>query len=229
MKEINFIPDWYKSGRKKQIGYRMQYIVIGSIFAVMLVWNVVTSRSVSKAHALLDIPEAERQIQESSSSEYAELTADIDRLKRQASVIEEIDSRISLANILGETSFLIDEKIMLTKLDIFAQKFDLPTKGNGTSGGSVLRKANFASSSGGVSLSGDMRFAVVVKGFAAKPTDVADLVLKFEKSKYFCQVIPSYSRNKVVRRQRTGSKAENCQVCEFEINCYIADYKVEQR
>ena len=229
MKEINFIPDWYKSGRKKQMGYRMQYIVIGSIFAVMLFWNVITSRSISKAHASLDITESERQIQESSSSEYAELTSDIDRLKRQATIIEEIDSRILLADILAETSFLIDEKIMLTELNIFAQKFDLPTKGNNTLGGAVLRKANFASSVGGVTLSGDMRFAIVVKGFAAKPADVADLILKFEKSKYFCQVIPSYSRNKVVMRQRTGSKGENCQVCEFEINCYIADYKVEQK
>ena len=229
MKEINFIPDWYKSSRKKQMGYRMQYIVIGSIFAMMFVWNVVTSRSVSKAHASLGMSESERQIQESSSSEYAELTADIDRLQRQASIIEEIDSRISLADILAEASFLIDEKIMLTELDVFAQKFDLPTKGGIASGGSVLRKANFSSSPGNITLSGDMRFAITVKGFAAKPADVADLVLKFEKSNHFCQVIPSYSRNKVVRRRGTNSKAENCQVCEFEINCYIADYKVEQK
>ena len=228
MKEIDFIPDWYKSGRKKQIGYRMQYVVIGSIFAVMLVWNVVTSRSVSKAHASLGTSDSELKIQESSSSEYAELTADISSLQRQASIINEIDSRISLADVLAETSFLIDEKIMLTELNLFSQKFDLSTKGK-TSGGAVLRKANFASSSRGITLAGDMRFAVVIKGFAAKPADVADLICKFEESKYFCQVIPSYSRNKEVRRRRAGSKQESLQVCEFEINCYIADYKVEQK
>jgi len=229
MKEINFIPDWYKSGRKKQLGYRMQYIVVGSIFAVMLFWNVVTSRSVTKAHASLDMSEAEHQIQEASSSEYAKLATDISRLQRQASVIEEIDSRILLADVLAEASFLIDEKIMLTELDIFTQKFDLPTTGNSNTGGSVLRKANFSSSSGGVTLTGDIRFAVVVKGFAAKPADVADLICKFEESKYFCQVIPSYSRNKDVRRSQAGARQENCQVCEFEIKCYIADYKVQQK
>ena len=51
MKEIDFLPEWYKSGRRRQVNYRAQYIILSGVFAVMMVWNYVSATSVSKVRA----------------------------------------------------------------------------------------------------------------------------------------------------------------------------------
>ena len=53
MKEIDFLPEWYKSGRRRKITYRTQYVVLGGIFAIMMVWNFFAAGSVSRAEAEL--------------------------------------------------------------------------------------------------------------------------------------------------------------------------------
>jgi hypothetical protein len=35
MKEIDFLPEWYKNGRRRRMRYRTQYAVLGCIFVVM--------------------------------------------------------------------------------------------------------------------------------------------------------------------------------------------------
>jgi len=44
-----------------------------------------------------------------------------------------------------------------------------------------------------------------------------------EDSPYFCQVIPSFSRNRRIRTERRVI-GEDYQVSEFEIICYLANY-----
>ena len=53
MKEIDFLPEWYRSGRQRQMRYRTQYIALGGIFAVMMVWNLVCICSLSSAKTQL--------------------------------------------------------------------------------------------------------------------------------------------------------------------------------
>jgi hypothetical protein len=92
---------------------------------------------------------------------------------------------------------------------------------------------------------GDVRFKVVMSGVAADGRDVAALTCKLEDSPYFCQVVPSFSRNAKISIKSDSSlhaetdvvegtvetknrvrKAEgNIQVSEFEINCYLANYR----
>ena len=51
MKEIDFLPEWYKSDKRRQVSYRTQYIAISSVFAVMMLWGFISTRSISKARA----------------------------------------------------------------------------------------------------------------------------------------------------------------------------------
>jgi len=46
MKEIDFLPKWYKSGRRRQISYRTQYVGLAGIFLLMNVRNLAASRSI---------------------------------------------------------------------------------------------------------------------------------------------------------------------------------------
>jgi len=50
------------------------------------------------------------------------------------------------------------------------------------------------------------------------------LICKLDDSPYFCQVVPSFSRNKKMK-VGTGLAGENFQVSEFEISCYLANYR----
>ena len=51
MKDIDFLPEWYKSGIRREVSYRTQYIAMGGIFLAMAVWSLATSHSISKARA----------------------------------------------------------------------------------------------------------------------------------------------------------------------------------
>jgi hypothetical protein len=36
MKEIDFLPEWYRDGKRRESHYRTQYLAIGCLFAVMV-------------------------------------------------------------------------------------------------------------------------------------------------------------------------------------------------
>ncbi|MHC4426267.1 MAG: hypothetical protein ACYSYV_09240, partial [Planctomycetota bacterium] len=160
--------------------------------------------------------------------------------------IEEIDSKIDVASILGEMSFLIDEKTVLSKVEFVAEKFvDRQEAKSSPRARAVVRAVRGKSGEKRDLPLGNVRFKVVIAGVAADAGDVAALTCKLEDSPYFCQVVPSFSRNAKIRiegasllrteidvEERTpktkGSvreAGENIQVSEFEINCYLANYR----
>ncbi len=53
MKEIDFLPTWYKRGRRRQIGHRTKYVNLVGIFVVMTVWNFIATHLLAKATAKL--------------------------------------------------------------------------------------------------------------------------------------------------------------------------------
>ena len=113
MKEIDFLPEWYKSGKRRQVSYRTQYIAISSVFVVMMVWSFITTRSISKSQAQID-QMATRQAQAKKiSAKFAGLEDEIRALRKKAEYIQEIDSKIDVASVLAEISFLIDEKSLM--------------------------------------------------------------------------------------------------------------------
>jgi len=187
---------------------------------VMMVWSFVAGHSISKATAEL-AEEAARQAEvESASREFAAVKSEVTRLQEKVKSIEEIDSRIDVASVLAEVSFLIDEKIVLNKVEFGAERF--AGKQEGRPGrGSAVRAARAEFGGKGAPLLGDVRFKVVIGGVAADAGNVAALICKLEDSPYFCQVYPSFSRNKKIK-VRAG---EDLQVSEFEISCYLANYR----
>lgn len=221
MKEIDLLPEWYKSGRRRQVGYRTQYVALSGIFILMLVWNFITSHSISKAEAQLAHAESKQAVLD--TKEFEKLKNQIAPLQKKTNVLDEIDSKIDVASVLAELSFLIDKKIVLRKLSFNAEMFT----------DNKSRKANYASAvrvAGGNSARnkspflGDVRFKMVINGIASDAGDVAELVCKLEDSPYFCLVYPSFSRNAEIKTPNK-STAETFQVSEFEIGCYLANYR----
>ena len=246
MKEIDFIPEWYKRGRRRQLSYRTQYVALGGMFVVMMAWSLASFRSLSKATAEL-VQMAPRQSQaQSVSRELKNAQNRLSDLQKKTRVIEEIASKIDVASVLAEMSFLIDEKVVLSKVEFTAQKFDA-TAQREPGGASVVRVASDGLAGKQAPL-GKVRFQIVINGVASDPSDVAKLTRRLEDSPYFCLVRPSFSRSKTIdaaggstansdiKAAKTSGQiksaaeptAKKYQVSEFEISCYLANYRQDE-
>ncbi|MHC4172384.1 MAG: PilN domain-containing protein [Planctomycetota bacterium] len=246
-KEIDFLPQWYRSSRRQQVSYQTQYVALGGVLVVMMVWNFVAARSISKAQAQFAQMETRQAEAQSVSAKLTELKSELRELLKKAESIEKIDSKIDVASVLAEMSFLIDEKIVLSKVEFVAEKFADEQKAQPFSGADTVVGADRTKSGQEQELPlGDVRFKVVISGLAANGSDVTALICQLEDSPYFCQVVPSFfSRPAEIRaksdlslRSRTGlvGKTPNAEwgvpedggeieISEFEISCYLANYR----
>jgi Tfp pilus assembly protein PilN len=249
MKEIDFLPEWYKSGRRRQVSYRTQYIALGGVFVVMIVWSIITTRSISQARAQVARMATDQTQAEKVSAELAGIEDEIRVLRKNAESIEQIDSRIDVASVLGEMSYLIDESIVLQKVEFIAEKLINEQEADNTPSTGAIVRAVRAKSNGTKELPlGSVRFKVMLAGVAADASDVAALMCKLEDSPYFCHVVLSYSRGdakitvqnapylmkettdgegkvKSNNRVKETANRNEIQVNEFEINCYLANYR----
>ncbi len=242
MKEIDFLPEWYKSGKRREISYRTQYIALGGVIVVMVVWSFITSQSISTAGAQFTQMETRQTQAKDMSIKLSELKTELRALQEKAESIEEIDSKIDVADVLAEMSFLIDEKIVLGKVEFIAEKIKRKQQDKlSLISSNVVRVAQGEMRSKQVPL-GDVRFRVVIGGVAADASDVAALICMLEDSPYFCQVVPSFSRttmitaagnssfhSKIKNEKTEGNVQKNeeniqIQVSEFEISTYLANY-----
>jgi hypothetical protein len=247
MKEIDFLPEWYKSGRRRQVSYRAQYIAIGGVFVVMVVWSFIATHSISKAEAQYAKMSTNQTQAEKVSAKLADLENEMSLSRKNAESVKEIDSRIDVAGVLAELSFLIDEKIVLRKAEYIAEKF-LGKDDVKSSSAAVVRAVRANLSNKNKLPLGNVRFKVVIAGVAADASDVATLMCKLEDSPYFRQVVLAYSRGdaeigisgvyssfaetevaegtvKSKDRVRESGVRSKIQINEFEINCYLANYR----
>lgn len=246
MKEIDFLPEWYISGRRRQISYRTQYFILGGIFTLMMVWNFVTSYSTSKARAQTIQMTTQQTQAERVSAKLTELKNEMNIYHQRENLVENIDSRIDVASVLAELSYLIDERIVLSKIELTSEKFEdnrSIASSRQTVGAVRAVQPNFGANFDVPA--GDVRFKVTIAGVAADASDVAILICKMENSPYFCQVVLSFSRNTDIKTQggnasnpptdytsespgtvRDNRKSDkNIQVSTFDINCYLANYR----
>jgi hypothetical protein len=245
MKDIDFLPEWYKTGRRREVSYRTQYMALGGIFLVMAVWSLAASRSISRARAEFgDMAEMHAHA-ESVSAELSVLEDQFTSLRKKFESMEETDSRINVADVLAEMSFLIGQEIVLRKVEFTAEKFPTEQKDKASTGtGAVVRAVRAGSRQKRQLLLGNVRFKVMMAGVAANAGDVAALTLKLEESPYFFQVVPSLSNTKLQIENAPASEATpdvvgrvsearraaadtgiSLQATEFEINCYLANYR----
>jgi Tfp pilus assembly protein PilN len=225
MKDIDLLPEWYTSGKRKQQSLRSQYIVLGGVVAIMVVWNLITASSLSTAKAQLDAGKREC-VQARVVLEHAqEITGRIEDLNKKAKLLNDIDSRINIANLLSELSFLVDGKIVLSDVSFEARKLQSASQNNSSPSG--IRVAGTTSKKGDLEPLGDVRFVVTLRGIADQTSDVGKFVRRLEESEYFRGVSLAFSRSKDIK-VTTGGNNDQRQVSEFEISCELANYRIEQ-
>jgi len=229
MKKIDLLPEWYKSDRRRQFSYRTQYVVLAGIFVVMLVWNFLTAQAISKASAKLIQTELEQTRVENALRKFGNIQSHVAELKKQADILEEIDAKINIPCILGEMSFLIDKKIILSKVQFKAEKFetDAKDKPDNASGTAAVVRVRNAGAGNKCPLLGSVKLKIVISGIASDAGDVAQLICQLEDSPYFSHVILSYSRPQKLKAAIIAVSRQQ-QVSEFEITCNLANYRQEK-
>ncbi len=238
MKEIDFLPEWYKSDKRKMASYRTQCVVLGGIFAIMMVWNFFAVGSISRAEAEIARISAGDAGTQDAIARFAQFKGRISELQKKAATIENIDSRIDVASVLAELSFLIARPTVLSSVELTAEKFRDSLSGGGAKRGGGLVRAVRSKSNDQAGLPlGDVKFKVVIRGISPESSDVAGLICKLEDSPYFFHVVPSYSRNTQIRAGTNGVQrssdvesserkaAVDIRASEFEISCYLANYR----
>lgn len=218
MKEIDFLPSWYKDAHRRRMRYRVQYAAIMFLFAMMVGWSFFAAKSISNAQATIkqqQLSPEQRQVLD----ECVRLQSKLTELSKQAAVIGKLDSKLAVADVLAELSFLMDSKVIASQIDIEAQGFD-DGQSSGSDGAGAVRVAKNFSGSQSAPLVGDVRFKVTLQGMACEAGDAARLICNLESSPYFTQVIPGFSRT---------SQIKDRQVSEFGIGCYIANYREANR
>ena len=213
MKEIDFIPQWYRDRQKQRVGYHTQYVVIIGIFAAIVLWSFATCYSVSKAKAQINRIQASLAENADLADECKQFTTGLNRLRDKDQILDKLDHKTSIANVIAELSFLVPDNVILSKIDIGLEPF---TEGVVSANKSHVRLLRRSADAAGAMPAQDCRFKVVLAGIAAGVEDVAGLISRLEDSSYFCQVVPGFSR---------AAKVKGFMVTEFEISCYLANYE----
>ncbi len=226
MKEIDLLPEWYKNSRRRRDNYRLKRIAVCGILLVIIVWNFTAAHSVSEAKKELGELVTKHKNVEKMSNKTDFIKRSIKNLREKSNVLEKIDSRMDVACVLGELSFLLNEDIVLNHISLKGDCFTTETSKKSKSGSSV-RTTNSKNNNKETVKFGDVRYKIVIGGIARNAGDVAELICRLEDSTYFSQVVPSFLRNKKIETSR-GSKGSSVMVNEFETSCYLANYELEK-
>lgn len=226
MKEIDFLPTWYKQRQSQQISYRTKYVILGGIFFVIMTLNLSSSFTLFRAKSLIAKTQPQVLAAEKISHEYSKIKAEIDQIKGKEELLTKLDSKINVPNLLAEISYLVDEKMAIDRLELTSEKFDNKPVIKKNKPATAVRTAVIPNSDETEELYPDVRFKILISGVAAGGSDVARLVCKLEDSKYFRNVVLVGSKPKNIKIAGT---AENCQVNEFQINCYLANYEDNEK
>ncbi len=98
-------------------------------------------------------------------------------MQKKVESTEQIDSRIDVASVLAEMSFLIEEAIVLSKVEFVAEKFPDKQQDKASAGTSaVVRAVRITADKKRQLPLGHVRFKVVIAGVAADAGNVAALI-----------------------------------------------------
>ncbi|HML74466.1 MAG TPA: hypothetical protein PKB02_08205 [Anaerohalosphaeraceae bacterium] len=216
MTEIDFIPQWYRAGRKRKLWYHRQYLIFSAMAAVIALGCFVAGHSLATARAELTTMRDNLSTGIQTIQRFRQLQLRWDNLNQKASMLHSVTPRTPFASVLAELSACVGPNVVLNKLSI--QNVPIESKEKNTAAaGPMIRLGAAENAKGNSAQAIPAQTEVVLQGIAADGSVVAGLIASLEESDYFRQVIPGYSKNIKIRE---------CSATEFEIRCVLADYEI---
>lgn len=213
MREIDFLPEWYKNSKRRRVSYRMQYLVIAGMFATVMSWSFVADYTNSIIRRHVDIMQKSLDANKQVSAKYENYNNELNLLSERAGRLEKLDSKISITGVLAELSYISSDNIMLTDLNL---KSEVMNSENTKTMKSGMAKLSAPKGDRKIAMPNpNVRYKVILHGLASGAAPVTDLISELERSPYFCQVIPGLLEH-----------VKDASTTRFEISCYIANYEV---
>ena len=182
MKEIDFLPKWYKADKKRKVSYRRQYIAITGMAILMLAWTGAANYSVSLARGQVAIIKDSLSVNGPVGERCREYKGVVDELKKQKAVLDTLGQRTTMSSIVAEISYLCDDNVMLSSILIDSVEFG---ESSGDNQQSSVRISSNSDGSKPDLLELETRMKGTITGFAAGPSNVGVLISKLEKSDFF--------------------------------------------
>ncbi len=224
MKEIDLLPEWYKKDKKRKLDYRKQYALLAFCVVALFSVSFLLESTVSKASANLSSLKQRAKNARITAKGFEELNQEVEQLQKKANILDYINPRISISNVLAEISYLVDDNVAFNNLEFYAEILSQKYENKKNDKKYVVRLENKKANRKNISLFGDVRYKILVSGIAADAGNVADLICALDESPYFTQVTPLYSRHKMLNL--TGNlRNEKLEITEFELRLYLANYQ----
>jgi len=116
MKEIDFIPEWYKAGRSRKRRYVRQCTGMGILFMAMVTWSFVMGRYVEHAHAEVEGIQGVLEQGQVRVEQSLELERQIADIKEKLQMLNSVAPRTPISALIGEVSYLAGGNIILNRL-----------------------------------------------------------------------------------------------------------------
>ncbi len=240
MKEIDFLPEWYKEGRRRRSHMRRQYVVLAVFFLAMVTYNTLATHKISRASAELTRLDDRRFWAEGIMHEYDMVSKQLSARQAKVADVEQVDARVDMAAVLAEISCIIGDGVVLSRLEFISEPVASEEKGTSRPN-SAVRTAPSSRGSNKTASLGQVRFRVALAGITVDSAEVGALVCRLDDSPYFQQVHP-LSRDNTIEiggaapagaaatpGQTPPKDAQSLNVTEFEIVCYLANYEERDR
>jgi hypothetical protein len=218
MKEIDFIPEWYKADQIRKRRYARQYTIIAVTVAVMMVWSFIVGRHVNRVSAEVQDITAAVAVNRDKVVQTQLLQSEIAEMKQKADMLDTINPRTNITAILGELAYLIQDEIILNRLSLTNEPVE-ELKTVAPVSGAVVQVGGAKERQNAVVSETPSRVKVTLSGIAARPADAAALITSLEQADYFQEVALMFSR---------PQKFRDKDVTEFEMCCYVADYRIQK-
>ncbi|HPC93398.1 MAG TPA: hypothetical protein PLU87_00530 [Sedimentisphaerales bacterium] len=215
---------------------RRQYAALIVLFLALVTYNAVATHRIARANADLARLEDRRFWAEGLVHEYNMVTQQLAARQAKVALMEQVDARIDLAAVLAEISYIIGDRVLLSRLEFTSEPLAAAEK-TSERDKTAVRSASPSRATAKTASLGRVRFRVALAGIAVDSAEVGALVRRFEESPYFQLVHPLYRDNtiQIGTGESSGSRtSENearrvetrsISVTEFEITCYLANYE----
>ncbi|MEN6309052.1 MAG: hypothetical protein ABFD91_14995 [Anaerohalosphaeraceae bacterium] len=219
MTEIDFIPQWYRAGRKQKLWHKRQYLILAIAVSFIALGCFAAGHSLSAARAELGTMRSNLESGIQAIQQYGQLQARWDELNSKATLFHTVRPRTPYASILAEISACIGPNVVLSKLTLQNTPINTISKTAAAAASSMIRLGDENAAGKTSDESVPTQTEVVLQGIAGDGAVVAGLIAALEQSDYFQRVIPGYSKTIKIR---------DYDVTEFEIRCVVADFELIQ-
>ena len=220
MKEIDFIPEWYKAGRERKRRYVRQYTLLAIMFTLMLGWGFIINGHIASVNAEVQEVQTSFEKRQLLVQKTLDIEARIAEMRQKKALLDRIEARTPLTAIIGELSYLISKNVILTELSLENEPIEqAKAKANDSSTSAVVIRASDLKKDkqNEVISSSPSCCRVGMTGIAARPADAALLIAHLDQTGYFNHVSLVYSKPKKIKDRN---------VTEFCISCTVADYQL---